>query len=107
MASGLPSSTRSRPTLPRCNCRASPCSPLIENAIKHGICSLLGGATSPLREGNPEAITLASKTTPGPGSHPARDGLGMSLVDKRLKSAFGERYGIDVQWEPEQWTRVS
>ena len=46
--------------------------PLIENAIKHGICSLLGGATSPLREGNPEAITLASKTTPGPGSHPAR-----------------------------------
>ena len=35
------------------------------------------------------------------------DGLGMSLVDKRLKSAFGERYGVTVSCEPEQWTRVS
>ena len=31
----------------------------------------------------------------------------MSIVDRRLKSAFGERFGIQVQCEPEQWTRVS
>ncbi|MNG12309.1 Sensor histidine kinase YehU [compost metagenome] len=38
---------------------------------------------------------------------PQGDGLGMSIVDRRLKSAFGERFGIQVQCEPEQWTRVS
>ncbi|MGU5689964.1 LytS/YhcK type 5TM receptor domain-containing protein [Aeromonas caviae] len=83
--------------------------PLIENAIKHGICSLLGeGRLRLFARETPEAITLCVEDNAG-AWHPSGqgDGLGMSLVDKRLKSAFGERYGIDVQWEPEQWTRVS
>lgn len=83
--------------------------PLIENAIKHGICSLLGEGRLRLFAGEtPEAITLCVEDNAGAWQPSGQgDGLGMSLVDKRLKSAFGERYGIDVQWEPEQWTRVS
>ncbi|MGL6510267.1 hypothetical protein ACSZNJ_10905 [Aeromonas hydrophila] len=38
---------------------------------------------------------------------PAGDGLGMTLVDRRLKSAFGNRYGLSVSCEPDCWTRVS
>ncbi|MFQ2550821.1 LytS/YhcK type 5TM receptor domain-containing protein [Aeromonas caviae] len=83
--------------------------PLIENAIKHGICSLLGeGRLRLFARETPEAITLFVEDNAGAWQPSGQgDGLGMSLVDKRLKSAFGERYGIDVQWEPEQWTRVS
>ena len=33
--------------------------------------------------------------------------VGMTIVDRRLKSAFGERYGVTIACEPEQWTRVS
>ncbi len=83
--------------------------PLIENAIKHGICSLLGeGRLRLFARETPEAITLCVEDNAGAWQPSGQgDGLGMGLVDKRLKSAFGERYGIDVQWEPEQWTRVS
>ncbi len=83
--------------------------PLIENAIKHGICSLLGeGRLRLFARETPEALTLCVEDNAGAWQPSGQgDGLGMSLVDKRLKSAFGERYGIDVQWEPEQWTRVS
>ena len=83
--------------------------PLIENAIKHGICSLLGeGRLRLFARETPEAITLCVEDNAGAWQPSGQgDGLGMSLVDKRLKSAFGERYGIDVQWEPKQWTRVS
>lgn len=83
--------------------------PLIENAIKHGICSLLEeGRLRLFARETPEAITLCVEDNAGAWQPSGQgDGLGMSLVDKRLKSAFGERYGIDVQWEPEQWTRVS
>ncbi|AXB03653.1 sensor histidine kinase [Aeromonas caviae] len=83
--------------------------PLIENAIKHGICSLLGeGRLRLFARETPEVITLCVEDNARAWQPSGQgDGLGMSLVDKRLKSAFGERYGIDVQWEPEQWTRVS
>ncbi|WP_421271854.1 LytS/YhcK type 5TM receptor domain-containing protein [Aeromonas taiwanensis] len=82
--------------------------PLIENAIKHGICSLLGqGRIRLFAEEGPDRVTLCVEDNAGAWDPASRsDGLGMSLVDKRLKSAFGERFGIDVQWEPEQWTRV-
>ena len=83
--------------------------PLIENAIKHGICSLLEqGWIRLFAEEGPEGVTLCVEDNAGawqPG--PQGDGLGMSIVDRRLKSAFGERFGIQVQCEPEQWTRVS
>nr|AXV45556.1 Sensor histidine kinase BtsS [uncultured organism] len=83
--------------------------PLIENAIKHGICSLLEqGRIRLFAEEGPEGVTLCVEDNAGAWlAGPQGDGLGMSIVDRRLKSAFGERFGIQVQCEPEQWTRVS
>ena len=35
------------------------------------------------------------------------DGLGMNLVDRRIKIRYGTAYGIRVQCEAEHWTRVT
>ena len=35
------------------------------------------------------------------------DGLGMSIVDKRIKNLYGEAFGISVDFRDGEWTRVS
>ncbi|HHQ4669624.1 sensor histidine kinase [Aeromonas veronii] len=83
--------------------------PLIENAIKHGISTLLEqGRIRLWTEEHPTCVTIHVEDNAGTWqAHPAGDGLGMTIVDRRLKSAFGERYGVTIACEPEQWTRVS
>ncbi|WP_429055780.1 LytS/YhcK type 5TM receptor domain-containing protein [Aeromonas jandaei] len=83
--------------------------PLIENAIKHGISTLLDkGGLHLYTEETQETVTIHVEDNAGAWQpRPAGDGLGMTIVDRRLKSAFGERYGVTVSCEPEQWTRVS
>ena len=83
--------------------------PLIENAIKHGISTLLDkGCLHLYTEETQETVTIHVEDNAGAWQpRPAGDGLGMTIVDRRLKSAFGERYGVTVSCEPELWTRVS
>ncbi|MCQ4054101.1 sensor histidine kinase [Aeromonas sp. SG16] len=83
--------------------------PLIENAIKYGISTLLDkGCLHLYTEETQETVTIHVEDNAGAWQpRPAGDGLGMTIVDRRLKSAFGERYGVTVSCEPEQWTRVS
>jgi two-component system LytT family sensor kinase len=38
---------------------------------------------------------------------PDSDGLGMSLVDRRIKLRYGAAFGVDVTCQPECFTRVS
>ncbi|MBV7413274.1 sensor histidine kinase [Aeromonas sp. sif2433] len=83
--------------------------PLIENAIKHGISTLLEhGRIRLYAEETPEQVRLCVEDNAGAWQGDLTgDGLGMNIVDRRLKSAFGDRFGLSVQCEPEQWTRVS
>ncbi|MGU5766412.1 LytS/YhcK type 5TM receptor domain-containing protein [Aeromonas allosaccharophila] len=83
--------------------------PLIENAIKHGISTLLEqGRIRLWTEEQPASVTIHVEDNAGTWqARPTGDGLGMTIVDRRLKSAFGERYGVTIACEPEQWTRVS
>ncbi|WP_429073604.1 LytS/YhcK type 5TM receptor domain-containing protein [Aeromonas veronii] len=83
--------------------------PLIENAIKHGVSTLLEqGRIRLWTEEHPTSVTIHVEDNAGTWqAPPAGDGLGMTIVDRRLKSAFGERYGVTIACEPEQWTRVS
>ncbi|AWA07039.1 sensor histidine kinase [Aeromonas hydrophila] len=83
--------------------------PLIENAIKHGISTLLEqGHIRLYTEQTAERVTIHVEDNAGTWQEkPAGDGLGMTLVDRRLKSAFGNRYGLSVSCEPDCWTRVS
>ncbi|WP_429066485.1 LytS/YhcK type 5TM receptor domain-containing protein [Aeromonas bestiarum] len=83
--------------------------PLIENAIKHGISTLLEqGRIRLYAEESQESVTICVEDNAGTWQEgPAGDGLGMTIVDRRLKSAFGSRYGIHVSCKPECWTRVA
>ena len=35
------------------------------------------------------------------------DGLGMNLVDRRIKLRYGNRYGLSVECEPDRFTRIT
>jgi two-component system LytT family sensor kinase len=83
--------------------------PLVENAIKHGTSQLLGDghiAISARRDGDELLLTVADnaglyETNPG------TDGLGMSLVDRRIKVRYGERFGLSVEHERDLFTRIN
>ncbi|WP_316975670.1 sensor histidine kinase [Shumkonia mesophila] len=83
--------------------------PLVENAIQHGISDVLeegritirahasGGEVILLVEDNAGAYSEA-EATPG--------GLGMGIVDKRIKNLYGESFGVKVECKGGEWTRV-
>jgi len=83
--------------------------PIIENAIKHGISGILEQGVVKLaarRENNRVVITIEDNA----GTYcneGACEGLGMNLVDKRIKNLCGERFGISVTCTPQEWTRIA
>lgn len=82
--------------------------PLVENAIKHGTSQLLGGGRihiSACRDHGDLMLTVEDNA----GLYEAKpggDGLGMNLVDRRLKNRYGERYGLAVEHERDVFTRI-
>ena len=83
--------------------------PLIENAIKHGIPEMLEPGTARIRayrKGASVHIDIeddAGSYRPGP----AQGGLGMSIVDRRIRSLLRGSPGLAVTCEPDRLTRVS
>ncbi|EFU3559197.1 two-component regulatory system sensor histidine kinase BtsS [Escherichia coli] len=83
--------------------------PIVENAIKHGTSQLLGTGEVSInarREG--QYFMLDIEDNAGlyqPATNAS--GLGMSLVDKRLRERFGDDYGISVACEPDCYTRIT
>ncbi|ACV34251.1 sensor histidine kinase [Accumulibacter sp.] len=83
--------------------------PIVENAIKYGISQMLDAGTiriSAQRQAGVLTIVVedsAGLYQPTPGG----DGLGMNLVDRRIKIRYGAAYGIAVSCEPDCWTRVA
>ena len=83
--------------------------PIVENAIKHGTSQLLDTgrvAISARREG--QHLMLEIEDNAGlyqPVTNAS--GLGMNLVDKRLRERFGDDYGISVACEPDCYTRIT
>lgn len=83
--------------------------PIVENAIKYGISQLI----------EPGRITVSAERIDGVLSihiedsaglyqpQPGGDGMGMNLVDRRIKIRYGASYGIRVSCDPEHWTRVT
>ncbi|MEG1212738.1 MAG: sensor histidine kinase [Leclercia sp.] len=83
--------------------------PIVENAIKHGTSQLLGtgeiAITASCCNGYLELdiednAGLYTSVTEG-------GGLGMGLVDKRLRAHFGDNCGITVACEPDCFTRIT
>ncbi|MBE1273998.1 sensor histidine kinase [Enterovibrio baiacu] len=84
--------------------------PLVENAIKHGISTLLEGGTvriySETINGN-TAITVEDNA----GCYHAPDeehvGLGLDIVSKRLSHQFGRDASLKITSEPNTFTRMT
>ncbi|TDR80710.1 sensor histidine kinase [Paludibacterium purpuratum] len=83
--------------------------PIVENAVKHGTSQLLGPGRlaigSAIQNGG---LTIWVEDNAGlyqPSAN--RDGLGMNLVDRRIKARFGTPYGLSVSCEAGVLTRVS
>lgn len=83
--------------------------PIVENAIKHGTSQLLGVGEITITASQYEHwLQLDIEDNAGlyqPKEGPG--GLGMSLVDKRLRARFGDDCGITVSCEPDKFTRVT
>ncbi len=83
--------------------------PIVENAIKYGTSQLLEPGRVEIgaaREG--EGLSLWVEDNAGlyqPREN--SDGLGMNLVDRRIKIRYGDQYGLDVKCEPDRFTRVT
>ncbi len=82
--------------------------PIIENAIKHGISGMLEGGRITVK-GFRQADTAIISVEDNAGTYRITEsdqGLGMTLVDKRLKNLFGPNYGVEVDCVPDQYTRI-
>jgi len=80
--------------------------PLVENAIKHGTSNLLENGVIEIRgciknQLGKSLVHLA--VVDNAGTYSPKDeitGLGLQIVDKRLKNRFGEFYGLTMSCEP-------
>ncbi|ABD86648.1 LytS/YhcK type 5TM receptor domain-containing protein [Rhodopseudomonas palustris] len=82
---------------------------IVENAIKHGIAHMLEGGVVRIVAKEVEGVLLLSVEDNAGlyGNHEHGDGLGMNLVDRRIRNRYGDGYGLDVSCEPEIRTRVT
>ena len=97
------------PALAHCQLPAFTLQPIVENAIKHGTSQHLGVGEITLRASRDDRwLLLDIEDNAGLYSpKTASGGLGMTLVDKRLRAGFGDGCGITVTCEPERFTRIT
>lgn len=83
--------------------------PLVENAIKHGVAQLLEPGQVTIRaERVGDVLTLVVQDSAGLYQpKPDSDGLGLSLVDRRIKLRYGPDFGLQMSCQPECWTRAT
>ncbi|MGJ7471934.1 LytS/YhcK type 5TM receptor domain-containing protein [Kosakonia cowanii] len=83
--------------------------PIVENAIKHGTSQLLGVGEITLRASQQSQHLVLDIEDNAGLYQPKNDagGLGMSLVDKRLRARFGDECGISIACEPDLFTRIT
>jgi two-component system LytT family sensor kinase len=83
--------------------------PLVENAFKHGLSATLGAGRATIRayrEGACARVEIEDDA--GAWVEPReKAGLGMQIVDKRVKNLYGESWGLSVTCVPNELTRVT
>lgn len=83
--------------------------PLIENAIKHGIANMLEPGCAKIRafKSDHSAIIEIEDNAGIYCENASGDGLGIRIVDRRLKLLMGLQYGARVSCVPHEMTRVT
>jgi len=81
--------------------------PLVENAIKHGLSTTFHGGTARIHAHREDRL-LHIDIEDDAGAYVGGDGtgLGMKIVDRRIKNLAGDGYGVTVSCVPNQLTRV-
>ncbi|OCG09096.1 histidine kinase [Gilliamella sp. wkB178] len=83
--------------------------PIVENAIKHGTSQLIGiGRVTIKAYVQDQTLILEVIDNAGNYRENKKDmkGLGLNLVDKRINIRYGEKYGIKILCEPDDYTKV-
>ncbi len=83
--------------------------PLVENAFKHGLSATLADGRATIRAYRKDATAFVEiEDNAGAWVEPReKAGLGMQIVDKRLKNLYGEAWGLSVTCVPQELTRVT
>jgi len=83
--------------------------PLIENALKHGISNTLDRGVVRIHAYREDDIAfIAIEDNAGVfRQHGKSDGLGIHLVDRRIKLLMGASFGTSVSCIPHELTRVT
>jgi two-component system LytT family sensor kinase len=92
--------------------------PLVENAIRHGLAGKPGPGRVVIRAANLDREAIITIEDDGVGEDPARvrralagdptsDGVGLGNVDARLRSAFGDDYGLVIETAQGAGTKVT
>ncbi len=84
--------------------------PLLENAIKHGVSEMMTPGTARIRAYRLDgAAVIDVEDDAGAWAEGARsaDGLGLGIVERRLRNLLGGGAGLSVTCVPQSLTRVS
>jgi len=83
--------------------------PVVENAFKHGLSTTLGPGVARIRAYRDGPVArIEVEDTAGAYVDPGdRGGLGMRIVDKRIKNLMGAEFGLAVHCVPHELTRVT
>ncbi len=84
--------------------------PLVENTFKHGLSKSPNPGYARVRAYRRDgAVFIDIEDNAGAWTEPdfRQDGLGMRIVDRRIKNLHGDAYGITVTCVPQQLTRVT
>ena len=83
--------------------------PIIENAIKHGISNMLEQGMTKVRAYRQDDLAII-EIEDNAGTYfenGMNDGLGIRIVDRRIKYLMGKTYGTAVECVPHEMTRVT
>ncbi|MCW2781179.1 MAG: signal transduction histidine kinase, LytS [Marmoricola sp.] len=92
--------------------------PLVENAVRHGLAQKAGTGRITILAEDFDREAVISVEDDGVGEDPERvrralagdvsmDSIGLGNVDERLRSAFGDEYGLVVETAPGAGTKVT
>jgi two-component system LytT family sensor kinase len=83
--------------------------PVVENAFKHGLSHMMKHGVARIRAyRHGGAVLIEIEDNAGAYQDPGdQGGLGMRIVDKRIKNLMGADYGLTISCVPQELTRVT
>ncbi len=82
--------------------------PIVENAIKHGISAMLGQGIIRLAVVRlPDKVRISVEDNAGNFIERGKKGLGLNIVEKRIKNLCGKDHGLEITCIPQERTEIA